>query len=217
MVAGAALAAGVAAPAAAGTEHQVRPGETVSQLATRYATTVGDLAEANGLADADRIVVGTTLVIPAAAPAPGPTGPSAPSATGSSPVAADRQHLETTFDTWSTANGLRPSLLKALCYLESGWQHDVVSSTGAVGICQLMPATAADMAALIGADLDRSVPDDNIRMGARYLRWLLEASGGDVEAALAGYYQGVGSVARHGPFAETRRYVADVLALEPRF
>lgn len=226
VIAGAALTAGLAPPASAETSHEVRPGDTVSGLAARFATSVDELAEANGLADPDLIVAGTTLVVPAAgsgavAAGSSPVSAVAPSdatsPTGPSPVAVDRRHLEANFDAWATANGVRPSLLKALCYLESGWQHDVVSSTGAVGVCQLMPATAADMATLIGVDLDRTVPDDNIRMGARYLRWLLERSGGDEESALAGYYQGVGSVARNGQLAETHRYVADVLALEGRF
>jgi N-acetylmuramoyl-L-alanine amidase len=224
VVAGAALTAGLSPAASAETSHQVRPGETVSGLAARFAVGVDDLVAANDLTDPDRIVAGTTLVVPAAggpptgAPAPAAAAPAAGTApAGPTPVPAGRRHLEATFDTWATANGLPPSLLKALCYLESGWQHDVVSATGAVGICQLMPATAADMSALIGVDLDRAVPEHNIRMGARYLRWLLDHSGGDVEAALAGYYQGVGSVERDGPFAETRRYVADVVALQRRF
>jgi soluble lytic murein transglycosylase-like protein len=120
------------------------------------------------------------------------------------------------FDHWAAANGIPADLLKAMTWLESGWQNHLVSSTGAVGIGQLMPDTVDHMEALIGVDLDPTVVDDNIRMSARFLRWLLARSA-SLEVALAGYYQGAASVARIGLLDETRTYVANVLALRGRF
>jgi soluble lytic murein transglycosylase-like protein len=64
--------------------------------------------------------------------------------------------------------------------------------------------------------LDARDPVVNIRLGTRFLRYLLDRSGGDVEAALASYYQGLRSVRDNGPLPETRRFVANVKALRPR-
>lgn len=188
--------------------HRVRAGETLSELADRLGTTVGALAAANDIADPDHIVAGRALQVPRAEPVPPTPG---------SPVPADRRHLDPVFDHWAEANGFRPSLLKALCYLESGWQPHVVSSTGAEGVCQVMPDTEDFVEAKIGLELDSRDAEDSIRMGARYLRWLLHHTDWDVEEALGGYYQGLAAMEEHGPYQETEQYVAAVLALEARF
>jgi N-acetylmuramoyl-L-alanine amidase len=107
----------------------------------------------------------------------------------------------------------------ATTWLESGWQNDVVSSVGAYGIGQLMPGTVRFIRTeLIGLEsLDPRVPEHNIRMSARYLRWLLERANGDVRLALAGYYQGPASVRAVGALPSTVAYVNGVLALRGRF
>lgn len=197
----------VGAPASAAPppgEHRVRPGETLSQLAEELGTSVEGLASANGIDDPNRIVAGRTLRVPS------------PS-TSSSPVPASRRWLAPVFDRWAAANGISPSLLKALCFNESGWQADVVSSTGADGVCQLMPDTEDHMESLIGRELDSRDAAQNVRLGARYLRWLLERTDGDVREAVGGYYQGLSSLRRHGPYADTTAYVDNVLALQRRF
>jgi LysM repeat protein len=130
----------------------------------------------------------------------------------------ERLALIPSFDRWAAEYGLPPALLKALAFMESGWQANVVSPSGAIGIGQLLPATAAFVASvLIGAPLDPNVPDDNIRMSARFLAHLLGLTGGDVSLALAGYYQGLTSVSRDGMKATTAAYVTVVIALEARF
>ena len=130
----------------------------------------------------------------------------------------DRLALIPSFDRWAAEYGVPAALLKALAFMESGWQPNVVSPSGAVGIGQLLPATAAFVAAvLIGGPLDPFLPDDNIRMSARFLSHLLGLTGGDVSLALAGYYQGLTSVRRDGMKATTAAYVNVVLALEARF
>jgi soluble lytic murein transglycosylase-like protein len=107
--------------------------------------------------------------------------------------------------------------LEALTWVESGWQRKVVSRTGAVGIGQLMPATIDHVRMLIGIKLDPYNADDNIRMSARFLRFLLDGTGNNVSKTLAAYYQGLRSV-RTGPvLGETKQYVATVLAFRPFF
>ncbi|HXH57235.1 transglycosylase SLT domain-containing protein [Iamia sp.] len=201
-------------PVATQGSYTVRPGETLSGIALQHGTSVAALAAANGLADPDRVRHGTTLTIPAAGTATaGGVTADLPARLRESPA---RQAHIATFDRWAAANGVPADLLKAMTWLESGWQNDVVSSTGAVGIGQLMPDTVDFMELLIGADLDPDVVEDNIRMSARYLRWLLDRFS-TTSDALAGYYQGPTSVERQGLLAETETYVADVLALRRRF
>ncbi|HEX2062988.1 MAG TPA: lytic transglycosylase domain-containing protein, partial [Acidimicrobiales bacterium] len=130
----------------------------------------------------------------------------------------DRISLIPRFDSEARRFGVPPDLLKAVTWLESGWQNDKVSSTNAVGIGQLMPDTVAFVnQRLLRANLDPGRPDHNIRMSARFLAYLLQRSGGDVPRAVASYYQGPASVDRSGPLPETEHYVANVLALRKKF
>ena len=188
--------------------HEVQPGETLSGVAAALGTSTSALVAANGIDDPNLIHPGQLIETPRGAS--GATG-------GASPVPEGRRDLEASFDRWARANGFRPSLLKALCYLESGWQADVVSHAGAEGVCQILPDTEDFLEAKIGRELDSSDPHDNIRLGARYIRWLLDQTDWDVEATVGAYYQGLAAMREHGPYAETERYVANVLALEARF
>ena len=103
-----------------------------------------------------------------------------------------------------------PALVLAIISVESSGQKDAVSSAGAQGLMQLMPATAERF----GVE-DSMSPSQNIRGGVRYLDWLMEEFDGDPIVVLAGYNAGEGSVKKYDgvpPFAETRDYVPKVLA-----
>lgn len=214
--------------------HTVRLGETLASISHRYGPKVGAIAAANRIADPNLIVVGRRLVIPSTSRPSRRVAASTPNSTRSgtpwSPavVTGGRRHpsaltgarldLMSRFDFWARQYGFSPDLLKALCYLESGWQRSVVSPVGAVGIGQLMPETARFVSTyLVGKRLDRHNVDDNIRMSARYLRWLLDQTGWDVRRAVGSYYQGLRAMQLHGPFRETVVYVNTVLALRTRF
>ena len=104
---------------------------------------------------------------------------------------------------------LPESLISAVIFVESGFDHAAVSSKGARGLMQLMPATSA----MIGVS-DPHNPDQNIDAGASHLRAMLDTFKGDLPLALAAYNAGEGNVVRyHGipPYPETRRFVARVL------
>jgi LysM repeat protein len=191
--------------------HTVAAGETLSGIAARYGTTIGAIVSANKLADPNHVVVGTKLQIPTvSAPATG-----IPSRLAASP---QRLALVPVFKRWAIANGLDPAFVMAVTWQESGWQNGVVSPAGAIGIGQLLPSTATFVSRdLIGVPLDPRVPEHNIRMTARYLRWLLSRTNGDVDRAVAGYYQGPASVASIGYLPSTVDYIAIVKALRPRF
>lgn len=127
---------------------------------------------------------------------------------------------------------LDPALVAAVIYTESGFVPDSRSAEGAVGLMQVMPATARFVATLPGRPspppdrLER--PSAGIAYGTRYLRYLLDRHDGDTPLALAAYNGGEsnvaaweGAAAARGqrlrvpddvPFTETRNFVAKVLA-----
>jgi len=109
-------------------------------------------------------------------------------------------------------------LLMALAYTESRWRADAVSSSGAVGVCQLLPSTSRWLARdLIGLPkLNPKVAADNIRMGARMLRQLLDSFKTE-RLALASYFEGHGSIVRHGPTRAGRRYATVVQSRRSMF
>lgn len=194
--------------------HEVATGETLSGIADHYGLATSTLAEANGIDDPDLVVIGTVLTVPAVGADGEGASSSLPRRLRQNP---DRLALMPVFDLWAAEYGVPPDLVKATTWLESGWQADVVSSTGAVGIGQLMPITVDTVNDLMGTDLDPWVPEENIRMSARNLRFLLDLTGGDTAKTLAGYYQGLGSVARDGLYPSTLAYINGVLELRPRF
>lgn len=102
-----------------------------------------------------------------------------------------------------------PALLHAVIKAESGYNPKARSPAGAVGLMQLMPDTAREM----GVE-NRLDPEDNVQGGARYLKRMLNLFDNDITLAVAAYNAGPEAVLRRGavpPFAETRRYVPNVL------
>ncbi|QKV53901.1 lytic transglycosylase domain-containing protein [Comamonas antarctica] len=118
-------------------------------------------------------------------------------------------------------SGVDYALLKAVIATESGFDAQAVSPKGALGLMQLMPATAErfGVAATAARSLAQQLHDPavNVPAGARYLRHLLDLFDGRLELALAAYNAGEGAVRRAGlkipPFRETQNYVKTVLAL----
>lgn len=205
------------------------PTTTVAAVPAAPAPTVPSMSDASLIAAASSdptttalptpvTPIGVTPVAAASAAAPSLTADQLARLPAALLGFPERLVLIPSFDRWATEYGVPPALLKALAFMESGWQASVVSPSGAIGIGQLLPATASFVASvLIGAPLDPKVPDDNIRMSARFLAHLIGLTGGDVSQALAGYYQGLTSVRRDGMKATTAAYVTVVLALEARF
>jgi soluble lytic murein transglycosylase-like protein len=105
--------------------------------------------------------------------------------------------------------GLEPELVRSVARAESGFHQDAVSIKGAIGLMQLMPATASALG------VDAKLAEQNAQGGAQYLRELLLRYRGDATLALAAYNAGPGAVERYKgvpPYLETRRYIVRVLA-----
>jgi soluble lytic murein transglycosylase-like protein len=111
-------------------------------------------------------------------------------------------------------HSLRPDLVRAVIQVESAFDPLARSPKGAMGLMQLMPATAAAYGARNPWD-----PMQNIRAGVAYLRHLLDRYAGDEELALAAYNAGPAAVERYGhqvpPYQETRQYVRRIRTVSP--
>ena len=132
----------------------------------------------------------------------------APEPSAPAPIAEPPSHPKDLIRAAALRAGLPPEFVASVANVESAFRPEAVSPKGAIGVMQLMPATAKSL----GAD-----PHDvrqNIDAGARLLRELLLKYDGDVVKALSAYNAGPGAVAKYNglpPYDETRRYVNKVI------
>lgn len=115
----------------------------------------------------------------------------------------------------ATAYGVEESLIRAVMHAESAFKKDAVSSQGAQGLMQLMPATAKELGVK-----DAMKPADNINGGVKYLSQLLARYDGNTKLATAAYNAGPGAVKKYDgvpPYAETEAYVKRVEILRKRY
>lgn len=120
-------------------------------------------------------------------------------------------NLDSIFKEAADKYGVSERLLKAIAYTESGFQSNITSSSGAMGIMQLMPSTASAYGVADPYDAYQ-----NIMGGAAVLKDLLNMFQGNQSLAIAGYNAGCGNVKKYGgipPFTETQNYVAKVTSL----
>jgi LysM repeat protein len=174
--------------------HTVVAGDTLISIARHYGLDLTALARNNGLNVNAPLHVGAVLHVPGRI----------------ARVNALLTHA-------ANQVGVDPRLVRAVAWMESGWKQDVVSPTGAIGLMQVEPYTGDWVSRyLAGRTLNLRVAADNVTAGSLLLHHLLGVHHGDVSAALAAYYQGDGSIARHGLYDDTRRYQRVVLELMKR-
>lgn len=188
-------------PTTAGAAHRVAPGESFFSIAQRYHVSPWRLARANRLSLMATIVPGQRLTLPRGAHL------------GSTGAPVERATVRAAIDRWAGAYGVDPKLARALAWMESGFQQDVVSSAGAIGVMQLLPETWEWVDTLLLGEVTPRTYEGNVRAGVRYLRWQLDQFDGDVRLALAGYYQGARAVRERGLFDDTQQYVSVIQKL----
>jgi N-acetylmuramoyl-L-alanine amidase len=191
------------------TTYVVKPGDSLYAIASRFHASADRIARRNHLPSSLVVVIGQKLRVP-------------------HHVAAARHHhtaavpsretvaalIRSTSRRW----GVGQSLALAVSYMEAGFNQSMVSKVGAVGAMQIMPATGRWLSAyVVHRTLDIHKATDNVTAGVALLSVLLRETNGNVRVAVAGYYQGLASVRQRGMYDDTKRYVANVLALRNRF
>jgi N-acetylmuramoyl-L-alanine amidase len=216
--------------------HRVGLGDTLSEIAERYHVPQRAIARANGLRGSF-VVLGSTLRIPVREPRAGTARklratsknsfagrtypPAVIKAASRNRAILSRRDLPDRDTTrrmivrTARAYGVNPELALAVAWQESGWSQRHVSVANAIGVMQVLPSTGRWISTVVGRELNLLNTRDNIIAGVALLKVLSSAA--EPERAVAGYYQGLGSVQRHGMFRDTKRYVRSVLALEKRF
>jgi LysM repeat protein len=214
--------------------YTVRPGDTLSGIARRYGVSTATLQLRNKLPRSGVVVIGRRLAIPvrigtASTPRNSATynaGLRIPDRVQRSAtqhrmyLAAHHQpsHASVRRLIYRTAKrvGVDPSLVLAVAYQESGFQQRVVSPVDAIGVMQVLPSTGRVLSDGYGRRLNLLRTEDNVLAGALLLKQLVRATG-RADLALAGYYQGLGSVHAHGMLPQTHAYIRNVTYLRARF
>ena len=207
------------APAAMG-GYTVRWGDTLSGLAATAGVPVEQMAAMNGLDPAGVLLAGTVIKLPTGSPTPArasepaPAPVVAPAAPDPTPARVDAGTIQSI----AAEHGVSPSLAAALAWQESGFNNGMVSGANARGVMQVMPGTWSWIQDnLATRPLNPDSATDNVHAGVLYLKRLLDETGGDEATAVAGYYQGLGSVRSQGLYDDTKQYVANIQALRGRF
>ena len=216
--------------------YVVQPGDTLSGLAARLGTTVGQLAAANGLNPNGILYAGSQLRLSGGSPsaatrgyavpvssssaAQEPVGTAAQGSVDAPPYPTPERLSASQIGSIGASNGSPASLTDAIAWQESGFNNDLVSSADARGIMQILPGTwqwIRQELAAGGPPLAPASATDNVRGGSLMLRWLLNQTAGNPAMAAAGYYQGLSSVQRYGLYPSTQQYINSVMALRQQF
>jgi LysM repeat protein len=227
----AAASSSAAAPGstAVGGGYVVQPGDTLSAIAARAGTTVAQLAADNGLDPNGLLIAGSMLRVPGAAgsatasgtvsAAGQPVGAAAEGNGGGPPYPTPQTVSASEVGQIASSNGVPPSLAEAIGWQESGFNNDLVSSAGAVGVMQITPGTWdwINRTLVSGAPLAPADATSNVLGGVLMLRALLNSTGGNLALTAGGYFQGLSSVQQNGLLPTTQQYVNAVTALVQQF
>jgi soluble lytic murein transglycosylase-like protein len=201
--------------------YTVRPGDTLSGLAGVAGVPMASIAAMNGLDPAGILLAGTVIKLPTGSPAPPGAATPAPAQRvipAAAPQPTSQRADAGLIHAVASRNGVSGSLAAAIAWQESGFNNGMVSSANARGVMQIMPGTWTFIQeSLSPRPLNAASAEDNVAAGVLYIKHLLAQTGGDESSAIAGYYQGLGSVRSRGLYDDTRQYVANVQSLRGRF
>jgi LysM repeat protein len=193
--------------------YVVKPGDYLYGIAARFHADAHKIAKRNHLPSSLTVVIGQKLRIHvhhrvhrhAARGFHGYRVPSREAVARMIRATAARWHIDGRF-------------ALGISYEEAGFNQRVISSVGAVGAMQVMPQTGRWVSSyVVRRPLNIYRAQDNITAGVALLAVLLRETHGNMRIAAAGYYQGLSSVRQRGMYDDTKRYVANVLALRNRF
>ena len=203
--------------------YVVKPGDNLTRLGKKLHHSVPWLMAKNHLTSStivigQRLVYGTTV---ASAPAVRSNGTVAGSAAYHRALLKkrtmpSRAYVRSLIRASAKRHGVPVSLALALSYQESGFQQRVVSPVDAIGVMQVLPSTGRSLGRMHGRSYDLLRVEDNVEAGVTLLADLLRATG-RVDKALAGYYQGLGSVGRIGFLPQTKQYIRNITLLRKHF
>ena len=217
-------------PATRTVHVRLRSGDTVGAIALRYHVSQAAIVKANRLRNPGMVRIGQVLAIPVKVTSPAYSSNTFAGRTYSSAVvgaaARNRRYLathsvpsrmQTRAMIVSTArrHGVDPRLALAVAWQESGWNQRQVSVANAIGTMQVVPSSGQWASQMVGRHLNLLNTQDNITAGVVILRALMRGAHSQKEA-IAGYYQGLASVQKSGMYADTKGYVAAVLAHKAR-
>ena len=198
--------------------HTVERGQNLTVIARSYGVTVAAIVQANGISNPSRIYAGQQLTIPGAAAAAAAAAASPEMPASMAALVASRDAVRRVIVEEATSMGVPVAFALAVAWQESGWRQGVVSHAGAVGVMQLMPATADWVgSAMLGVRVESGDLRHNVRAGVRLLAHYLAYYQGDRDRVLAAYYQGQSAVDRHGIYPVSRPYIASIKTLERLF
>lgn len=220
--------------------YRVRPGDNLTWIAERNHVSLSTLIKLNRISDPNRLLSGAVLQIPhRVAPHTRSTSRKAhPKKDHLTPAqrraaartaaqvqraraALAKEHIPSRSRTRSliesTARryGVNPHLALGIAWQESGWNQGVVSPAGAIGAMQVMPQSGEWASGMVGRRLNLMKSGDNVTAGVAILRYLT-SNARDLDEAIGGYYQGLGAMQTHGPYADTKQYIRNVRALMAR-
>jgi LysM repeat protein len=194
--------------AAGGGSYTVQAGDMLGGIAYEHGVATSALADANGLDDYDYIYIGQELIIPSAYSAP-----EVPKL-----LFPDRPYdplIESVMDDIAAQEGIPAGLVKAIATVESGWRQYAVSHAGAIGVMQVMPGTVYWLETeIFGYDLyEYDSVYDNVKLGARYVRILLDSTSWSYYDTVAAYYQGLSPTQAGVYYSDTADYASMVVSV----
>ena len=184
------------------------PGATTLRKARTAAAEVASYLGMDGVAISK---VGEKPASEAAANQPAAGNQPAPEMAAPQSVLRTSAQVEAAIAQAAARHHVDPNLVRAVVKVESNFNPNAVSRKGAMGLMQLMPGTARELAVTDPFD-----PQQNVDAGVRHLRGLLDSYDGDVSRSLAAYNAGATAVAKHNgipPYAETQDYVRRITKL----
>jgi LysM repeat protein len=181
--------------------YVVHAGDSLTSIARARATSIRTLASLNHLDVSRPILIGQRLKVPAFT---------------RSTLSAQSGEVPVLLDSWAERLGVDTHLVRALAWMESGYQTSIVSPAGAVGVLQTLPSTRKYVETVLKGSAIPQTVDGDVEVGVLYLKHLLDVFHGNESLALAGWYQGERAVRKHGPYKVTKPFVANVLALRGR-